>query len=317
MEYEDEKEIIRHREFSWNDDNRMISVEKADNPQPVAEYTYDAMGRRIMKHDVVNDVYTMYYYDGLTVIAEKEKVGIGNWNWEKIYTVGPGVIGNMIRVSEYIDCLGWEDTYYHYDAIGNVVLTTDSNGSIDEAMDQEAYGKVMTGTQDGYHLTTKEYDSHPELYYFWQRWYDPKFGKFVSRAPYEIMIEYPYNYAKNNPNFYFDSTGELGICFEYEYDLELSDCQRAKGETQIKCIGVCKGASMFSTSSSGGISCPDPEKCASLSCKKKSFSFTLPIKFTYTKDIFLIGTIECTCACKAKISGSIKLCTYNEKECCP
>jgi RHS repeat-associated protein len=171
-----------------------------------AGYTYDAMGRRIMRMDSSTNTYTMYYYDGLTVIAEKEQIGLGSWNWKRIFTNGPGVIGNIFRISTW-NGSSWVDTYYHYDAIGNVAMTSNSSGGLVSAIDQEAYGNVKTGSQSGYHLTTKEYDSIGELYYFWQRWYDPMLGEFLSRSPLPIFIEDPYTFSYSNPMRYIDLLG--------------------------------------------------------------------------------------------------------------
>jgi len=190
------------REFKWNDDNRLIDVDNVAGGDTSAEYTYDSLGRRILSDD--GSVKTMYYYDGLTVIAEKEKIGAGSWNWDRIFTVAPGVIGNIFRIStksgEY-----WVDKYYHYDAIGNVVMTTNSQEEIDSAFEQEAYGNVKSGSPSGYHLTTKEYDSIGELYYFWQRWYDPVLGRFVSKDILNNINRY--KYSNNNPVIYIDPNG--------------------------------------------------------------------------------------------------------------
>jgi RHS repeat-associated protein len=78
-------------------------------------------------------------------------------------------------------------------------------------LDQEAYGNVKVGSQSGYHLTTKEYDSIPELYYFWQRWYDPILGRSLSQAPYPVFMEHPYMFVENNPNDKLDPNGRITI----------------------------------------------------------------------------------------------------------
>ncbi len=183
------------REFTWNSDNRLTYAENLVDSQ-VAEYTYDAMGRRIMRYDENCSTYTYYYYDGFTVIAEKIQEGGDDPFWNRIFTVGPEVIGNIFRIS-YRNGNSWSDAYYHYDAIGNIVMITDSSASVASSIDQEAYGNVKSGSQSGYHITTKEYDSNPEIYYFWQRWYDPLLGIFVSLDPKSRSI-YSYNLCRNN-----------------------------------------------------------------------------------------------------------------------
>ncbi len=169
-------------------------------------YTYDAMGRRLMKYLPATNMSTLYLYEGLTTIAEKEKVGSGSWRWKRVFTVSPGVIGQIQRVSDNTGS-SWAGKYFHYDAIGNVALHTASDGSPVQAFDQDAYGNVRLGSQSGYHLTTKEFDPSADLYYFWQRWYDPGIGRFLSKAPYPKHIKHPYGCAANNPVYYIDSDG--------------------------------------------------------------------------------------------------------------
>jgi len=192
------------RTFGWNKDNRMESAEDYDTD--IVIYTYDPMGRRIKRWDTTNNIYTYYYYDGLTVLAEKKKVYMGNPTWDRIFTNGPGAIGNIFRISTW-NGNSWDDSYYHYDAIGNVVMKSTSSGGPFTDFEQEAYGNVKSGSQSGYHLTTKEYDSFPELYYFWQRWYDPMLGRFLSTAPYPVYIEHPYVFVNNNPLRFIDTDG--------------------------------------------------------------------------------------------------------------
>ncbi|HPB32755.1 MAG TPA: RHS repeat-associated core domain-containing protein, partial [Candidatus Sumerlaeota bacterium] len=193
------------RTFSWNRDDRLTQVVKSGQ---TVQYTYDAMGRRLMKHVPVTNTSTLYFYEGLTVIAEKEKVGSGSWTWKRVFTIAPGVIGQILRVSENTGSV-WADTYYHYDAIGNVALQTASDGSPVQPFDQDAYGNIRLGTQEGYHLTTKEFDSSANLYYFWQRWYDPGIGRFLSKAPYPSHIEHQFGYCENNTINQTDQAGMI------------------------------------------------------------------------------------------------------------
>jgi RHS repeat-associated protein len=86
-------------------------------------------------------------------------------------------------------------------------MTSNSSGGLVSAIDQEAYGNVKIGSQSGYHLTTKEYDSSPELYYFWQRWYDPLFGIFISKTIVPPFYEHSYNSFKNNSLLFIDVNG--------------------------------------------------------------------------------------------------------------
>jgi RHS repeat-associated protein len=204
----DDEGMVTLRTFQWNTDNRLSGVVNYGTGR--VYYTYDALGRRIQRYDHNLEKYTLYYYDGLTVIAEKEKVEEPPWDWKRIYTVGPGAIGNIFRISEKSGA-NWVDAYYHYDAIGNVALRTNYYGGIVEAIDQEAYGNVKVGSQSGYHLTTKEYDAIPELYYFLARWYDPILGIFISKSILPTRYEKSFIICDNNITNRIDVTGCLSL----------------------------------------------------------------------------------------------------------
>jgi RHS repeat-associated protein len=110
-----------------------------------------------------------------------------------------------------------EDTWYHFDHLGNVANLSDSSGDETTEFIQDAFGNVLSSTTtgawassvSGRHLTTKEYDGQAEMYYFWHRWYDPKIGRFLSKAPMPVIIEHPYNYVMNNPINRSDATGRI------------------------------------------------------------------------------------------------------------
>ena len=111
-------------------------------------------------------------------------------------------------------------SWFFYDKLGNVQGTSDMAGDLVEAMDQDAYGNVLSSietgqwasTFSGRHLTTKEYDPDSELYYFYGRHYDPQTGLFTSV---EILngtrTRYPYDYCYDNPLSYIDSTGSVPL----------------------------------------------------------------------------------------------------------
>ena len=195
------------RIYTWNNDNRLTYVE--DNSGYLVQYIYDVAGRRTLRKILDSGVWTKYYYDGLTVVAEKQSTDNGqNWSWKRIMAVGAGETGQIFSISEYNGSNRVHE-YYHYDAIGNVACTTNASANLVSAFDQDAYGNVMTGSQDGYHLTTKEYGSQPDLYYFWQRWYEPEMGRFLSKAPYPPDQEHPFGFCEKNPLKYIDPTGLL------------------------------------------------------------------------------------------------------------
>ena len=102
------------RTFTCNppeaEDNRLIEVDDNINGGHV-QYVYDAVGRRLIRKDLDSGVWTKYYYDGLTVVAEKQSTDGGqNWSWKRIMGTGRGVIGNVFSISTY-NATSWVDEY--------------------------------------------------------------------------------------------------------------------------------------------------------------------------------------------------------------
>ena len=158
--------------------------------------------------------------------ADYDTVRVTNARTTRIFTLAPSALGGIISIRElesdnYYD-VDNTDTWYGYDRLGNVALTTDSSGDSNGLRWQDAYGNQLAAVTngswasaanaDGYGLTTKEYDGDVELYYFWQRWYDPSLGVFITRAPFPPQIEHPYSYVESNPINSFDPNGQMRIC---------------------------------------------------------------------------------------------------------
>ncbi|MCX6998884.1 MAG: hypothetical protein NT106_01075 [Candidatus Sumerlaeota bacterium] len=78
-EEEDKEDLLRT--FQWNEDNRLI--EAVNYGTGHVYYTYDALGRRIQRFDPASGIRTLYYYDGLTVIAEKQQEENDPWYWNR------------------------------------------------------------------------------------------------------------------------------------------------------------------------------------------------------------------------------------------
>jgi len=72
----------------------------------------------------------------------------------------------------------------------------------------DAFGNVLQGDHGGFHLTTKQYDTDVELYYFPLRWYDPGEGRFVSVDPLPSERRTcPYAYARSSSLNLVDISG--------------------------------------------------------------------------------------------------------------
>jgi RHS repeat-associated protein len=176
---------------------------KVSGNTTTVEYRYDAGGRRVQKIKGADT--TRYVYDGLKVAIEQV-----NSNTPLLYFNDFSAVGGMLARYDGSSQEAKISRVYAYDVIGNVVGYLESDMpygyGTGTSFVQEAFGNVLSGSQCGYHLTTKEYDSDSKLYYFKARWYDPEIGLFVRKDPTDYM--YPYIYCDNNPINEIDPSGE-------------------------------------------------------------------------------------------------------------
>jgi RHS repeat-associated protein len=109
------------------------------------------------------------------------------------------------------------DTWYAYDRLGSVCLTTDASGASKACRWQDAYGNqlsdVDTGAwasasaSEGYGLTSRWYDGDVELLLVSHRWEDPTSGRFMSTPFLPPSREHPYTYCADNPGRFVDPYG--------------------------------------------------------------------------------------------------------------
>ena len=119
--------------------------------------------------------------------------------------------------------------YYHLDAIGNIRVVTDQNGTVVERHDYLPFGEEcstgacasnpgLTGSQPR-RFTGKERDAETGLDYFGARYYRSAMGRFTTVDPLvapHVNLTDPqgwnrYSYARNNPLRYLDPDGRLTI----------------------------------------------------------------------------------------------------------
>jgi RHS repeat-associated protein len=183
-------------------------------------------GWQVISRDVAADVasvlttYTVEEIDCFFVHKNDSRVDdirLADAVTTRIYTLLPSALGGIISIREVNPTGPNTDTWYAYDRLGSVCLTTDAAGASNGLRWQDAYGNqlasVDTGAwtsasaSEGYGLTTKWFDGDVELYSFAQRWNDPTCGRFLSSTPLPPHREHPYNYTSSNPVRFADPTG--------------------------------------------------------------------------------------------------------------
>ena len=102
----------------------------------MAEFTYDALGRRIEKYDAIADARTRYYYDGQRVLLETDVDGSETDTQYYVY-------GNYIdEVLVMVDIAEEDDYYYAHDHLYSAVVLFDASGDVVERYEYDAYGKA-------------------------------------------------------------------------------------------------------------------------------------------------------------------------------
>ncbi len=197
--------------FSYDYDNRLKSY---TSPTQAATYTYDGQGRRISK--TVNGTITKYYYDGDEIILEKA-------GSNSIYYIhGP-------RVDEII----WDSRGYCYqsDGLGSTANLTDAGGNKVNSYDYKAFGQIrnQSGTAaNPWLFTGRQLDPESGLYFYRNRYYDSRVGRFTTRDPigYAGGINL-YAYCSNNP---INANDPFGLDTYYvNYELITSNHKPTQG----------------------------------------------------------------------------------------
>lgn len=155
------------RNFEWNARNQLVRV--LEGGAVIAEYRYDALGRRVSKAEGGSSV--AYLYDGQSTVQET-KDGIRN----AIFT-GPGIDERFAR-SE-----GSTRTYFLTDHLGSTRALADGAGQLIAQYDYDPYGGANTAGYDNpYQYTGRELDASG-LYYYRARYYHTGMGRFISEDP--------------------------------------------------------------------------------------------------------------------------------------
>ena len=200
------------QKFKYNYKNLIVEVRKKSDNSLVAEYMYDAEGRRVQKD--VGGTKERYIRSRIRENSTNERPGKGKRydmahvvavydgsnNWLQNFVWNDETDG--IQALEQKDVLDYDNdgntteltrSYYHRNALGSVMEITDANQAIVVSYRYDPYGNVtitrggQTQTTDplGQHwvFTGRFNDEETGLYYYRARYYDPEIGRFIQRDP--------------------------------------------------------------------------------------------------------------------------------------
>jgi len=226
--------------YTWDDEGRLKTSEPQGNGA-VTAYTYNQDGQRARKQTPAtlknkNDPVDATVYPNEFYTARFARTSNKNCAsppcWEKVISRSKNIYVDKERIavmasvidpaSAYnsetnLNRLTEITRYFNSDQVGSTALTTDEQGKPVQQIDYLPFGEVLFDQQasgneslpEAYLFDGKELDSETGLQYFGARYYDPRFGRFISAdpllswSPERGLVNPPllnlYAYASNNP----------------------------------------------------------------------------------------------------------------------
>jgi len=222
--------------YYYDYENRLIKIKKSNDTITVAEFSYDALGRRIEKKDSITSTNTRRYYYNYNwqVLSEYD----GSNNYKRSYVYGNYIDEVLMSFWVYSTA---QCKYYLHDHLYSPVAVTNYLGQTAERYEYDAYGKCyilepnFAPDPDGksdvgnpYYFTGREMDTLDngslKIMNYRHRYYDTYTGRFSTHDPLGItpntskpnqfrpIGQYKdglstYEYVKNNPVVYLDPWG--------------------------------------------------------------------------------------------------------------
>jgi len=231
----------RQYRYQYDGNNRLTQLTDPTGA-PITDFGYDGQGRQIRKgtqtrsFDGANRITAIngetYAYDGngrriATWASDgRTKVEVYTQSGQLGFAVDSGKGGGSSfiylagqRIAEDHWNCGTDThtvSYFHADALGSPVATTDAARNILERTYYAPYGEALNRSVDGPGYTGHVMDAATGLVYAQQRYYDPLVGKFLSIDP---VAANPgtggnfnrYWYANDNPYKFTDPDGRKGF----------------------------------------------------------------------------------------------------------
>lgn len=128
------------RQYTYDEQNRLIQIRALDGTTELANYTYDALGRRILfeNPDPITPVTTRYYYDGQSVIEERDAADVRL----RFHVNGAQFIDERVTTFEESTS---EFTYYLLNQNFSIAGMGNADGSTIERLDYTSTGDFAGG----------------------------------------------------------------------------------------------------------------------------------------------------------------------------
>jgi RHS repeat-associated protein len=188
--------------YTWNAANRLVKV---TNSTGQALYAYDGTGRMA---EAIEGASTWFFsYTGSDILY---KYLLNTGNYAYVYDRGMKICV-VVNVT-------WDTYFYHTDALGSTRIITYTDSTYVYVNNYQAFGQDNGRPQGVYQnratdkFTGKAYSTATGLYYYYQRFYDPSTGRFISPDLSLGRLSNPeslnlYIYVLNRPTSLIDPSG--------------------------------------------------------------------------------------------------------------
>lgn len=228
-----------------------------DNTQTIT-YKYNVSGIRTSK--VVNNVETKYGLEGKTIVFEQKGNDLLQYirdnDGELVAVKYNDLIYYYVKNSsddiiQLIDQNANIVAKYNYDSWGNILSIVDSEDKLITDKNHIAY-------KNPYRYRSYYYDEETSLYYLNSRYYNPKWGRFISPDsevsidPFKASLNL-YSYADNNPINKVDYDGNISF-FKKLVSKIKKGVKKVVNTVKKVCDTVVKGVKKVISTVSKGIS---------------------------------------------------------------
>ncbi len=238
--------------YVFNAAGQMTAVNPLGSTTPLATFSYDAKGLRVIKNG------TTYIYSGRKVIAE--------------YPTGTSAasptVEQIYRGDLRLATIAGGAITYHYADHQSVRVDADSSGTITRTYAHYPFGETWyeTGNGDKWKFTSYENDVESGLNYAGARFHSPRLGRFMAIDSHAGHLANPqsfnrYAYVNSDPINFIDPTGKE----EDGCDPDMEDC----GDGGSGGDGGGDGGSGDDGGQTGDISCDGTGFCVSNPCNSK------------------------------------------------